>query len=560
MRIATNTPASFYGADHNFVQLGDDIETTDIIILMLEKNWGILGIDKIIALTHWVSSYPAHVPCYIVGCESTIPNENIFNYRHEGRDSAVRDLCNEILLRSGLIGVRGEITFAYLTQMLGYDSNRVQIVYTANAPKQCRGMLASFLDRTSIPKDLTEYLLTFQVKPSVLYERPVGYSKDIIVSEPYISCNGSVARLNADVAIDGAVKTLWCETSIEYKDYLLSERSDAFLSVLLPLAMRSGKDLIFKAPVTEQFLHNIEEVLIPHLCAHDPRLHETKIVADMDTSPLSNAGAVATGMSCGVDSFYTASLYHQSKYKAMNLTHLYCGNYLYGNDNLVFKRAQETADEMGLPLVRTATNINEELRLPHLYTHFFKIMFGVLSLRKLFSTYYYSTAYDFSHFTLKDNSTNDTAALELLLLYVFTGSDLRIATGGAKSERLDKTRGIADFPAAHKYLNVCLDPHAEVNCGRCGKCRRTLLMLDYLGKLGNFRDVFDLDEYQRTRLDSFIYLCSQKDNPMMSEVYHCFEVEEPALIRDATEIVELAKLGNQEAKLRVNRSLNPAIK
>ncbi|MDH0115885.1 hypothetical protein N7379_15465 [Rhizobium pusense] len=560
MRIATNTPASFYGADHSFVQLGDEIENTDIIILMLEKNWGILGIDKIKALAHWVSSYPPHVPCYIVGCESTIPDENIFKYRHEGRDAAVRALCDEILIRSGLIGVRGEITFTYLTQMMGYDASRVQIVYDPNALTQCRQMLTSFLDLTNIPKDLMEYLLSFQVKPSVLYERPIGYCKEIRVSEPYVAWTKSSARLSADVSIDGQIKTLWCETSVEYKDYLLSERSDAFLAVLLPLAMRSGKDLTFEAPITEEFLHNIEEVLIPHLCAHDPRLYETKIIADTDAAPLKNGGAIATGMSCGVDSFYTASLYYQSKYKAMNLTHLYCGNYLYGNDNLVFKRAQETADEMGLPLVRTATNINEELRLPHLYTHFFKIMFGVLALKKLFSTYYYSTAYDFSHFTLKDNSTNDTAALELLLLYVFTGSDLRIATGGAKSERLDKTRGIVDFPAARKFLNVCLDPHAEVNCGRCGKCRRTLLMLDYLGKLENFRGVFDLDEYQRTRLDSFIYLCSQKDTPIMSEVYHCFEVEEPALIRDATEIVEMAKLGNQEAKLRVNRSLNPAIK
>lgn len=114
----------------------------------------------------------------------------------------------------------------------------------------------------------------------------------------------------------------------------------------------------------------------------------------------------------------------------MNLTHLYTGNYIYGNEGAIYERAELVAKDLRLPLVQTRTNINEQLKLPHLYTHFFKTMFGVLAMRKLFRTYYYSTAEDFSHFDLKDNGTNTTAAIELLLLYTFTCFDFNVVTGG----------------------------------------------------------------------------------------------------------------------------------
>ena len=297
--------------------------------------------------------------------------------------------------------------------------------------------------------------------------------------------------------------------------------------------MRSGKDIVCGAPVTEQFLHNLNEVLIPQLSAHDPRLYRTQVIAAGDSSILSCGGAVATGMSCGVDSFYTVSLYKTSHFKSMNLTHFYTGNYLYGNESAVYERAELAAEDLALPLVRTQTNINEALNLPHLYTHFFKTMFGVLGLRKLFRIYYYSTAEDFSHFNLKLNGTSDTAHIELLLLYTFSCADFQVVTGGAKSERVEKTRAICSCATAQKLLNVCLYPEKKQNCGKCNKCMRTLLTLDMLNSLHLFQDVFDIDEYRRTRFDSFIYLVQEKDSIMLQEVYQHFLRTEPLLVKQA---------------------------
>lgn len=506
-----------------------------MILLMLGKNWGAGHLEAIDSLTHWISSHPKDVPCYILGCESTIPNENVRKYASKVREDAVRGLCNEVLVRSKSIGVRGKITYKYLTEVLELNSNQVDIIYESGS-KNNSIKVRKFLEKNEILlSEFEDEFLEFQRSPRVVYERPTQYKKEIIIGRPVVTISEESARLSSDILIDGKTMTLWCETQKNYSQFLLSERSDAFLSAILPLAMRSGKDIVCEAPVTEQFLHNLNEILIPHLSNHDPRLHRSKIMAVGDASVLSNGGAVSTGMSCGVDSFYTVSLYLESKFKSMNLTHLYTGNYIYGNEGEIYQRAELVAKDLRLPLVQTRTNINEQLKLPHLYTHFFKTMFGVLAIRKLFRTYYYSTAEDFSHFDLKDNGTNTTAAIELLLLYTFTCFDFNVVTGGAKSERPEKTRAISDLPSARKFLNVCLFPLAKNNCGKCEKCRRTLLTLDMAGRLDNFREVFDIDEYLKTRLVSLRYLVRKKDTNMMREVYRYFLDAEPLLMKQAEE-------------------------
>jgi hypothetical protein len=449
------------------------------------------------------------------------------------REDAIRALCDEVLTRSKSIGARGEITYLYLTEILGYKPDQVDIIYDSKSSENVK-KIQDFLQKNKCPLQAYDKIfLGFQNNPKVFYERPREFDKIITIPHSYVATSESQARLSADVLIDGKIRTLWCETNKMYQHFLLSERADAFLCALLPFAMRSGKDIVCDAPVTEQFLHNLNEVLIPQLCTHDSRLYRTQVTAAGDSSILFCGNAVATGMSCGVDSFYTVSLYLASKFKSMNLTHLYTGNYLYGNDSKIYERAELAAEDLGLPLVRTSTNVSEALNLPHLYTHFFKTMFGILALRKLFRIYYYSTAEDFSHFNLKGNATSGTATIELILIYTFSCSDFQIVTGGAKSERPEKTAAICALPAAKKLLNVCLYPEITQNCGKCEKCMRTLLMLDMLDSLDLFQAVFDIDEYRRTRLDNFVYLVQQKGSIMLSEVYKHFLRTESSLVKQA---------------------------
>ena len=46
-----------------------------------------------------------------------------------------------------------------------------------------------------------------------------------------------------------------------------------------------------------------------------------------------------------------------------------------------------------------------------------------------------------------------------------------------------------------KYLHVCNKD--KTNCSKCSKCRRTMLALDFLGKLSDYREVFNLYYYYK---------------------------------------------------------------
>jgi hypothetical protein len=363
---------------------------------------------------------------------------------------------------------------------------------------------------------------------------------DIVIYSPTITHVENLnVRLSVEILIAEEKKILWYETSSEYEAFLLSERMDAFLVAILPLAMRIEKNIICEAPVTEQFLHNLNQLLIPLLCKGDSRLFHSKITASSDASKLISANGVATGMSCGVDSLHTTLTYLNSSFTSMNLTHLYTGNYLYGNKGAIYDRADLVAKDLNLKLVKTRTNISElfkEFNLPHVPTHFFKTIFGVLCLKKLFKIYYYSSAGDFaSNFLLKNNSDKDTTDIELLLLYMFSTPDFQLISGGGSVDRLQKTKELINFDTAQKYLNVCLNPYLAVNCGKCGKCLRTLLSLDMLGALDLFRNVFNVDEYLKNRLDAFMFLVKGNPlrNPYLSGVYQYFLNKEPDLIQKA---------------------------
>jgi hypothetical protein len=321
--------------------------------------------------------------------------------------------------------VRGVLTYNYLTQFSGLLSpSQVDLIYDKDCTNNGARLL-KFLNK-NIPSlsDLSGLLHEFQLDPTRFY-----FDKVLKLGPPYISLEDGVARLNCDMEMNGDLVTLFVETSIENEKYLLYERLDAFLVVVLPYAMRMGHDISCRCPVTTILLHNIKDVLIPHLVSHDPRLHYTTIIADQDSGDLPCGAAIGAGMSCGIDSLYTAYRYHEDPVGDLKITHLYCGNYLHGNSSDVYSRAGLAANDLGLPLITTRTNINEALPMEHITVHFYKTFFGVIALRKLFRAYYYSTADSHGSFSLVNNSVSDTSNYELLLLYCLSSPEMVLLTG-----------------------------------------------------------------------------------------------------------------------------------
>ena len=97
----------------------------------------------------------------------------------------------------------------------------------------------------------------------------------------------------------------------------------------------------------------------------------------------------------------------------------------------------------------------------------------------------------------KENFQLDAAHYDMLTLNSASIPGLDFISTGGSLDRITKTKTIADYDPAYKYLNVCVT--AVENDSTCFKCVRTMLTLDALGKLDKFSAVFDVQYYMNHR-------------------------------------------------------------
>ena len=74
-----------------------------------------------------------------------------------------------------------------------------------------------------------------------------------------------------------------------------------------------------------------------------------------------------------------------------------------------------------------------------------------------------------------------------LLDHLWSSNRLTIVHDGAGSTRVDKTKRVAEYPAAKEHLRVCWQNTGKYNCGVCDKCVRTMVALSLTGALPEFK-------------------------------------------------------------------------
>lgn len=356
----------------------------------------------------------------------------------------------------------------------------------------------------------------------------------IKLGKPIIKYQNGDAILENDIEIDGIKSLIWFKVDEEYGKYLCFERNDAYLIACLNYAMRNNHDIISENPITEDLLFNINTCLIPALIENNPKFHEVKIHAKVENAPLPSAGAVGTGISCGVDSLNALANHTNSIFTNHNITHLTFNNVgshgegkrareLY---NARIERPRKFAEEYGFKFVASDSNLMDVVEQNHFKTHTYSSMFPVFCLQKLYSTYYYASGgYKFNEFNLKDLPNLCCGSYELLSLSVFSTSQIQIKSEGMGLTRLDKLKNVVKYKPSYKYLNVCLEDGD--NCGICEKCVRTLLELDALNALNAYQDVFDIEYYKKHKswyLQQMLYRIKDKKHDYF-EMYPFFEKE-----------------------------------
>ncbi len=332
-------------------------------------------------------------------------------------------------------------------------------------------------------------------------------------------------RLSCDLIVDGCINNIWYEFDAEYRAYICTERIDGVLVNILLYCMENGHDITSNIPVSEKLYYQLVNFLIPSISGNIAQYKKIEINAPVDFGTIETKNAVGTGCSGGVDSFYSILKNTDIITKSYNITHLTffnagaSGNY--GGDEARelfqnrYERMRHIANDLNLPLIAVDTNINEFLQQEHTKTHTFRSLAIPLLLQKLFGVYYYSSGYGFNdvHFDYKG-----TAPYDLLTCTCLSNENIVFYSSGGESDRINKVDYISNFDITFKHLNVCVSE--ESNCGRCSKCRRTILELYALNKLDNYNKVFSINEFHGMKNKWLGEMLScKKTDTYMREIY-----------------------------------------
>ena len=310
---------------------------------------------------------------------------------------------------------------------------------------------------------------------------------------------------------------MWYKVPKDYSQYLCAERADAFVVACLYFSMAAGIDIISDIPLTSCLLYQLNEQQIPLLCNEKSGFKRVSIHAPVASELEKSAEFVGTGISCGIDSFCTIMLgLKDSLPKDNRLTHLAVFNTgslnFYGYENISsletwreetekelayhIQQGNIVAHKLGLSFISIDTNIPDLYQGAFLLSHTYRNLSCILATQKMWLTYYYASTGEGVIF--KPSLTVDTGLYDVSTISNISLYHLKMYTSAFEVTRMQKLEMIADHPVVQEHLNVC--SHGKVNCGRCTKCKRTLLNLDILGKLDDFKHAFpDMAYYKKNR-------------------------------------------------------------
>lgn len=291
----------------------------------------------------------------------------------------------------------------------------------------------------------------------------------------------------------------------KYGRYFVDEVSDAYLVCLLLYAMENDYDLSFEGALSEDLYIQINEYLMPAIAKNIKNYKRINIETPSLLNLKFEPNLVATGISCGVDSFYTVlknMKYSQESGRNINaLTFFNAGaSGEYGGEKARklyeerIKLVRHVAKELNCAFITVDSNMNEFLMQNHEQTHVFRTLAIPLALQKLFKIYYFSSGMEYNKFSFE---FFDPAFYDVLTMPLLSTRNTNFILVGGETTRLGKVEFIADSEIVRKNLNVCV---VEANnCGKCIKCKRTMLNLYILNKLEEFSSVFDINYFYKNK-------------------------------------------------------------
>jgi hypothetical protein len=266
----------------------------------------------------------------------------------------------------------------------------------------------------------------------------------------------------------------------------LSTSGNPWLATLLPLAAHTGEPLRLSLPVDQPLLENAGQLMRIWQTWY-PEVSVVPIEAEVASSAGdSRPSRAAAFFSGGVDSFFTV-LRCRTVAPPVGRAPIDDLMTVWGFDiplaqRDAFLRLRErherVATELGKPLIDVATNLRTTRWSSAQWSY---LAHGpgfagvALALERRFHTVYLAGSGSYRDFhPWASHPVTDP---------LFSTSHTSIVFDAAEYLRTDKIERIAESATALRNLRVCFETQTDENCGHCGKCQRTMLVLALCGAL-----------------------------------------------------------------------------
>ena len=314
------------------------------------------------------------------------------------------------------------------------------------------------------------------------------------------------SELSVTMLTGGERIPIWYRSSVP----LAAERADALVPVGLLAAMRTRRPLRLPLPVSPVLLANLPRIQDILHAFSDGELSVVPVEAE--TAPAARAPAgrgTAAFFSGGVDAFYTV-LEHEPE-----LTHLV---FLQGFDVIdasspkgvaAAAGARTVAAALDKTLVEVETNVRLVCRRFGTGTTTWGAALASVALLLQCELERILIAGSDSYATLVPWGSHP------LLDPLFGTDALGIEHDGCEATRVQKVERIASSALAREHLRVCPEQLAELNCGRCEKCLRTMTTLRLIGALEQcptFPDTLDRRTLARFPMAELPSGCFTREN------------------------------------------------
>jgi len=319
----------------------------------------------------------------------------------------------------------------------------------------------------------------------------------MILSDVQIEYTGENVIFSVDVKFERLLinkpKRAWIAFPAVYGQYI-SGRMDAFAAGLFPVALASGENIRVEGDLSPELLFGMGEYQRAYNNWFPMDSHVVDIsVSNVSSLPYSQAGKACVSLfSGGVDSSYTvySHLVDNQPLKSFQLDYsLFVQGFdIFHQDSdfydACYRKYVTELGDSGVKLLSSNTNLQFFTSGLRNWRH---IMGGAITavgmaLDKLINYYLVP-----SGLALNDLRPEGLTAMADHFLSTET---FKVIHHGATVPRIEKLNRIKEWSVAHRSIRVCTNPMkrtCDQNCGACQKCVRTLIMLDIIGSLPNFK-------------------------------------------------------------------------